>query len=419
MTDPKARAMAALEEAVDDLDAADGGNTMEVARAESDAVEKVVDAVAEALVDGMNESVGFFAGALADVCHYNNKTDLKQQIKDRVTELRDDGKEPLDGFMEDRLEKVTVVKTTDHKQGAQYIWDFGTFKVETKSGRDRRGHFAFNNFRNYIHESGGVNCARPEKDHRGGEEWRDFVTDLIDERSKEQRVVGPRTEAVEALSNKIKRLTGYGTPEGALDHTGVWVVCEQYETPDWWGVGQPFWYERPAPVTLPDWWAAFAPAPGRKPEMYPGDWWGNGDPRGRLPGDDYDLHADAVEQVRVHESVVKPILDDVGITRDALYHELDARGHTIPGMSGVSMSKWVDGSDERFWALLPDVGCPRAYVPDPTGTNPATGTLFATPDAEQTTAAAGDGGSERVEADDQEEPTTDDASGFDSVGETQ
>jgi hypothetical protein len=77
------------------------------------------------------------------------------------------------------------------------------------------------------------------------------------------------------------------------------------------------------------------------------------------------LPEDTVTEVRVHESVIKPIVDDAGITRSALYHELAARNVTVPGTSGASMTEWVDGSDERFWTLLPDLGTPRTYVPDP------------------------------------------------------
>lgn len=323
---PSERAHEALQSAVAGLSAAmDSAENAAVAgQAEHHAVTQVVEAVSEALVDGMNEPVGYFAGMLADECQYHVKTDIKELITDAVEERRGQHKQPLCEFVDDRLESVTVVKTTDHRQGAEYVWDFGTFKVETQSGKDGRGHFSFPHFRDYIHESGGVNLAKPRKDRRGGEEWRDFIIGMIEDRGTTTRTRGPRTEAFEALSNKIKRLTGYGTPEGALDHSGIWVVHKTSDAP-------------------PEWWAVY----------------------GEDPSQNRDLLPELVNEVRVHESVIKPIVDDAEITRSAFYHELNARNLTVPGASGASIMEYVDGEDQRFWTLLPDAGTPRTYVPDP------------------------------------------------------
>ena len=375
---PEDRAMSAMRDAAEGLaDAhAEADNAAIAGAAEQEHVSAFVDEIAQALADGLNDAVGFYAGAVAEEAEYYSKTDLKQQIKDRTEELRGSDKQPLDEFVEERLESVTVVKTTDHRQGAEYIFDFGTFKVETCSGKDGRGHFAFAQFRDLIHESGGVNTAKPVQDRRGGEEWRDFMVDMIDERGEEQYTRGARTKAFEALRNKVKRLTGYGTPESALDHTGVWVVREKDE--------------------LPEWWQAFA---------------------GTDPTDDRDLPEDSVSEVRVHESVIEPILEDAEITRSALYHELNARNLTVPGTSGASITEWVNGSDERFWTFLPDLGTPRTYVPDPNAGVTNVGGLFDDLDDKQD-----DDQPEETEhaepADVGAEDAHGDGDGFDSVGDT-
>lgn len=378
-TSPKDKAMGALDDAVAGLQEAHDGadNAAEAGAAEHKHVSAFVDTVAKALAEGMNEPVGLFAGAVADETQYYTKSDLKQQIKDRTEDLRGSDKEPLDEFVADRLEEVVVVKTTDHRQGAEYIWDFGTFKVETESGKDGRGHFLFPQFRNLIHESGGVNAGKPTKDRRGGEEWRDFMIDMIDDRGQEQYTRGPRTEAFEALRNKIKRLTGYGTPEGAVNYTGVWVIRVAHDIPDWW--------------------------------QYLGE---------TPPDVERDLPEGLVQEVRVHESVIEPVLEDAGITRSAFYHELKARNLTVPGTSGASMMQWVNGSDERFWTFLPDVATPRTYVPDPhAGEQTHTGSLFAEPDAGASSSAvasaATDGGQSSENSSDDES----DDDGFDSVGD--
>lgn len=336
---------------------------------EAEAVEIFVEGVARAVADGMNKPVGFYASAVAEEAAYHTKTNLKQRIKDESERFRGGDKDPLDEFIEERLEQVTVVKTTDHRQGAEYIWDFGTFKVETRSGKDGRGHFAFAQFRDLIHESGGVNLAKPDPDRRGGEEWRDFMVDITEERGEEKYTRGPRTEALERLSNKLKRLTGYGTAESALDHTGIWILRERHE--------------------IPEWWRALA----RKP-----------------PTEDRDLPKGLVQEVRVHESLVKGVIEDAEISRSAFYHELDARNLTVPGTSGASMNTWVNGSDERFWTLLPDVGTPRTYIPDPNSGVVVHGPLF----------------TEEQEAEQQNEEVVEpgavdaqnSSDGFDSVGDT-
>lgn len=373
---PKPRAMTAMQDAAEGLAEAhaEAENAAEAGVAEQKHVAEFVEELAIALADGLNDAVGFYAGAVADEAEYYSKTDLKQQVKDKTEELRGGDKQPLDEFVEERLESVTVVRTTDHRQGAEYVFDFGTFKVETKSGEDGRGHFRFDQFRNLIHESGGVNTAPPVKDRRGGEEWRDFMIEMVDSRGEERYTRGPRTKAVETLQNKVKRLTGYGTPESALDRTGIWVDRATADTPEWW--------------------AAMARM---------------------APGDDRDLPEGLVQEVRVHESVIAPIVEDAGVTRSALYHELNARNVTVPGTSGASMVEWVDGSDERFWTLLPDLGTPRTYVPDPNAAVAVRGAvdLDDEQDGEQPAAA------EHAEpVDSGAEDAQDDGDGFKSVGET-
>jgi len=374
---PKARAMSAMETAAEGLAEAhaEADNAAQAGAAEHEHVTEFVEDLALALADGLDDAVGFYAGAVADEAEYYSKTDLKQQVKDKTEELRGGDKQPLDEFVQERLESVTVVRTTDHRQGAEYIFDFGTFKIETESGEDGRGHFRFDQFRNLIHESGGVNTAPPVKDRRGGEEWRDFMIAMIDDRGDERYTRGPRTQAVEALQNKVKRLTGYGTPEAALDHTGIWVDRATADLPEWW------------------------------------------QPIARLaPEDDRDLPAESVQEIRVHESVIEPIIEDAGITRSALYHELNARNVTVPGTSGASMTQWVDGSDERFWTLLPDLGTPRTYVPDPNTAVAVTGGLDVSSQEEQNTEPQ----HEPEDAEPADSAGEDGADGgFESVGETQ
>lgn len=366
---PSASAQDAMVEATSQLvDVHESAENAAVAGIEEqNAVSPFVETVARALTDGMNKSIGSLSGPVAEEAKFHTKTDLKQQIKDKAEEFRNDGKQPLCQFVEDRCAKVAVVKTTDHKQGAQYIFDFGTFKVETKSGKDGRGHYNWSNFRDYILESGGVNLSPPEKDRRGGEEWRDFITTIIEKRGETRRTVGRRTEAVERLQKRLSNQTGYGTAIGAVDHSGIWIVRQSADVPGWW-------------AALSDTGA----------------------------GEDVDLTEESVEQVRVHESLIKPILDDIEISRQALYHELEARNHIAIGQSGASMTEWVAGNNERFWALAPDIGVPRTYIADANAPDSAP-SPFAIGEQNEEQAAA-----EAAPGDD----SARDTGGFDSVGDT-
>lgn len=378
---PKPRALDAMQTAVDDLQTAhaNADNAAEAGVAENEHVSQFVDELAAALVDGLDEPVGLFAGAVADETEYYTKTDLKQKVSDAVEERRNAGKPALDQYILDHLEKVIVVKTTDARQGADYIWDFDTFQVETQSGRDRRGHFSWLELRDLLHEGGGVVAAPPEDDRKDSEVWRDFITGVIDDQGDERLTRGPRTDATEQLANLVKRLTGYGTPEAALDHTGIWVVQDH---------------------PVPRWWATAL---------------------GDSPNDDRDLPEPTVEEIRIHESRIEPVLDDTEITRSALYHELDARGHTVPGAGGASTTEWVNGANERFWTLLPSLAVPQSYIPDPyADAPPARGgsVLGASSDepTEQTDAGA-DTGSTAIATTDGGEQDDERTSGFDSVGD--
>lgn len=371
--------MNALQDAADRLESLnDDAGAVEAATAEQEAVETLVSGVAKALANGLNKPAGFYAGALADECDYNTKTDIKQQISDKVTEYRGADKQPLDEFVANRLETVHVTKSTDESRGgAGFRWDFGDFQVQTRAGKERRGHFNWQEFRNLIHESAGQNLAPPQKDRRGGEEWREFMNHLQETRQQIHRVRGARTEAVEKLENRVKTTTGYGTPESALDHGGVWVVVHSHD--------------------LPSWWAAATD---------------------RQPSEARDLDPSAVEQVRVHESDISGIIDDVEIARSALYQEISARGHTVPGTDGPSMRKYVNGSRERFWTLSPSLETPRTYVPD-SYADVSPGRLFGeTGEEEEQQPTDPEPDAAKAATDGSGESDDDDSGGFDSVGDT-
>jgi hypothetical protein len=316
----------AAREALAEMDRADPSNALEQGSVEDDVVTTLAAGVGDALASGLNKPAGVYAEMIASELDFYTKTDVKQKIKDAAEAARQeyDNKTPLDEYLRGNLQSVTVHNTTDAKQGAHYTWDFGRFQVQTKSGRDRRAHFSWQNFRDMMLESGGVDVAKPDKELRGGSDWRDFITKLLDERGETVTVTGKRTEAVGQLQNEIRRKQAYGTAAGALEYTGVWLIIDT--------------------VDLPEWWSVFSDLSAR---------------------DDRGIDESVIREVRLHESLVGPAVEDTEITRAALYQELSARGHTIPGAGGPSMKEYVNGTMERFWTLRPTIATPAAYIPDP------------------------------------------------------
>lgn len=137
-----------MEQALDALDAAEDLPVTERVPAEQEAVQDFAEAIAEALADGFSSvQQGPLADAVASEANHYNKSDVKELIQDAVEERQGAGKKRLDELLREDLDRVEVVKTTDHKQGATYRWHFdpagsAPFQVETRSGTDGRGHFS-------------------------------------------------------------------------------------------------------------------------------------------------------------------------------------------------------------------------------------------------------------------------------------
>jgi len=75
-------AMAAMDSAVEDLEDlhATADNAAIAGKREQEVIDEFTETVAQALADGLNDPVGLYAGAAADVTEYYSKTDIKQKI---------------------------------------------------------------------------------------------------------------------------------------------------------------------------------------------------------------------------------------------------------------------------------------------------------------------------------------------------
>lgn len=334
MTDATERATRARNEALERLEsAADEDSKLARMEEETAAIETFATEFAKCLQDGVNNSqVSPYAALVADASKWHTKTDVRQQIQTALEELDGKGKTPFDDVVRERLRSVQVIRTTDHKQGTTYRWEFADCTIETEGGggKNRRGHFNWNNFRDLYLEASGNDAAKPQSDFRGGDEWRSFIVDMIDERGTSTTFEGPRTVAVKELANRIRNSNGYGTLGAMVDRDGVYVDLQVRDD-------------------LPAWWQAFAP----EQEFQKGE-----DSLYPAPG--------SVREVRIPNHLATRVAENNEITPRALQVELNARGHVPPRMGGrVSETKWVNGNERTWWVLSPDLATPQVYIPQP------------------------------------------------------
>lgn len=367
MTDATERATRVRNEALNRLEsAADEDSKLARMEEETDAIETFATEFAKCLQDGVNNSqVSPYAALVADASKWHTKTDVRQQIQTALEELDGKGKTPFDDVVRERLRSVQVIRTTDHKQGTTYRWEFADCTIETEGGggKNRRGHFNWNNFRDLYLEASGNDAAKPQSDFRGGDEWRSFIVDMIDERGTSTTFEGPRTVAVKELANRIRNSNGYGTLGAMVDRDGVYVDLPRYNIPEWWGTGQPFEYERPSDHDLPGWWGQFAP---RTQEFYPPKWYGHVERPPLEPHEDRSPPQECIKEVRIPNHLATRVAENNEITPRALQVELNARGHVPPRMGGrVSETKWVNGNERTWWVLSPDLATPQVYIPQP------------------------------------------------------
>lgn len=240
-TDPEASEPSAddrldesLEACLAELETAhSGAGKMKAFRREQSAVEDFIDAVAGVVADGLGQhQVSPHLDAVAEAAAAYNKTALKEALDERVDELEregDDGRVPLDAFVEQRLREVTVVRTTDEKQDTVWRWTFGDFTLETGTTKDGIEHFSWQQFRDEIYKACGELPAGPSHDLKDGGEWKEWVTDLIDRRGHETETRGARTIAVDALRDFIRGREAYGNLEDVVIHSSVYLDVDPDE----------------------------------------------------------------------------------------------------------------------------------------------------------------------------------------------
>jgi hypothetical protein len=342
-------------------DAAGFENTADRAPAEQQVATEFARSLAEALAGGLGVShMKHQCSVIADEARFYNKTELIEHVEEELESIKaTHGNRPFDELIADELEEVTVVRTSDAKQSTLYRWRFQTCYLETRGSADGRTHFAWTQFRDMYFDATGDDPARPTKEHRGGEEWREFIVGIIDERGRNVTTRGPRTAALDSLENFIRQARAFGTIEDMVDYDGVYLD----ENPDD--------EETPEPSEL----------------------W--------IPNED-----------------IMRICKDQEITPRALQVELQARGHTVDRINGVSESTFVNYHKFTYWVLSAEIADVGYYEAEPTDPAEQVRAEQAEEEAAKETSDADTAGEDSDEGDATSENESTDRDRSDSEGTT-
>lgn len=287
--------------------AADIDDLVQRAQSEQEAANDFARELARAVKNGHAEAHARSAcGQIADVSKHYTKSALTDLVNDQLDDLQSesDNRRPFDQILEEDLDEVVIVRTTDAKQSTVYRWHFGSASVETEATSETRTHFSWHDFRDEYFDAMGEDPAKPVKERRGGEEWREFIVDLVEERGREVETRGPRSAAVDGLQNFIRRSHAYADIADMVERDGIRIDAPPDEDPT---------------------------------------------------------------EIWVPNSAIKRICDEyeLGSVRQ-LQLELDARGLTRDRVNGVSESTFVNNDKVTYWVLDASIAEPGDYVEEPT-----------------------------------------------------
>lgn len=310
------------EELLNAAEDVDGDSPMARMRAENEILSKAVDYVAAWSEAGevSNANANALADALSGEFAHYTKTDIKEEFNDVFVDngAGTDGI-PFDELIEQRLDEVKIVTTTDAKKGLVWRWHFSDgVQLETETSKDdQRKHYDWVNWREDYFEAllslgRGERIAPPRQEHRDSADWKEWLSDIVLENAQTVEHVGPRTEAVELLKDFVNRQTAFAEVRDMRDRQGIWMDAP--------------------------------PVDG---------------------GDEAATDGGGPSEIRIPTQAVKRICDQAGIETRALQIELDAREHTLPNVSGVSGFEYVDGQRVSFWSLNPDFADPAEFVEEP------------------------------------------------------
>lgn len=259
-----------------------------------------------------NSQLNALADQLADTLARYTKTDLKEEFQEHFAQ----GSEgvPFDELIEERLETVQTVHSTDAKQGTVWRWNFSDgVKLETQTSKDGgRKHYDWGAFkRDYfdslVSQGHGQKIAPPNPELKQPEAWQDWIDDILLRYADPVEHVGPRTEAVRMLRDYISRNVAFIEMRQMRERNGLWVDAS-------------------------------------------------------AESEDETAADGGVGELRVPVDEIKRICDQIGVSTRALQIELEARGLTHTNTNGVSGAQYIDGVRIGYWSLSPNLADPKEII---------------------------------------------------------
>jgi hypothetical protein len=197
--------------------------------------------------------------------------DLEEKAIEEAGGYRVDHGIGLDRFLEDHLEEVVIQRSTDAVDDPVFRWRFdGGERVETDDGvhfdhyhffkklsaaTDRRLVTQMASEKAEDHSDSAEEYARKSLGptdrpwSRSSDQWTQSISGLVEERSRTETVLGPRTEAWESIRARIGAATAYRSLDDAVaqglihvdeDHDEIWIptsmvadAVENIETSRW------------------------------------------------------------------------------------------------------------------------------------------------------------------------------------------
>jgi len=165
--------------------------------------------------------VGAHLGAIADISGVNfTKTSLKKLYKqykeEEVDSLGTEQKIPLDKWLMDNVEKVVKKTTTDTNVDVTYIFHI---QGEQKTIETKQDHYSFTRLSKLVYKQFDAQTADPSE--KANDAWGDWIEAFITRHKEEEEFVGPRTQVIEELQERIDGSDAYTDIELAYNRRRI------------------------------------------------------------------------------------------------------------------------------------------------------------------------------------------------------
>lgn len=205
-----------VEIAIDYLSAIDNKHHSKIIR---EILKNIADSEADGVTDSAHASM--YMNRIVDVSKVKfDKKGLKEiyeNYKDEeVDSLGTDQKIPLDKWLVDNVEKVVKKTTTDTNVDVTYVFHI---KGEEKTIETQEDHYSFAVLAKLVYKQFDVQTSDPSE--KANDAWGDWIEAFIEPRRVVDEFVGPRTQVIEELQERIDGSDAYTDIELAYNRRRI------------------------------------------------------------------------------------------------------------------------------------------------------------------------------------------------------